>query len=210
MITEDKINANYLKFIQYLEKYNCYSEQMITEIGDKIKIAPYSAQLEFGGAEPGGLIDVTLNTLCRIGAEINQYAFGNNGNIDKPINHPLLCVNQNMLMKVLLLINISKVVSFVPNDSTWHKEKLGKMYNFIDFNTRLKLGQRSIYLCQKYGITLEEEEFEAFLALDNISIEDSESYHSPLYILVKSAIMFTSTELYKKQKNNTIKNIIEN
>ena len=101
MITEDKINANYLKFIQYLEKYNCYSEQMIIEIGDKIKIAPYSTQLEFGGAEPGGLIDVTLNTLCRIGAEINQYAFGNNGNIDKPINHPLLCVNQNMLMKVL-------------------------------------------------------------------------------------------------------------
>ncbi len=210
MITEDKINANYLKFIQYLEKYNCYSEQMIIEIGDKIKIAPYSAQLEFGGAEPGGLIDVTLNTLCRIGAEINQYAFGNNGNTDKPINHPLLCVNQNMLMKVLLLINISKVVSFIPNDSTWHKEKLGKMYNFIDFNTRLKLGQRSIYLCQKYGITLEEEEFEAFLALDNISIEDGENYHSPLYVLVKSAIMFTNIELYKKQKNNTIKNIIEN
>ena len=32
----EKININYLKFIEYLQKYNCYSEQMMNDLGEKI------------------------------------------------------------------------------------------------------------------------------------------------------------------------------
>ena len=61
MLTEEKINANFLKFRNYLEKYDCFSEEMFNEIGEKIKYAPFSREKEYGGAEPGSLIDVTLN-----------------------------------------------------------------------------------------------------------------------------------------------------
>ena len=196
MLTEEKLNANYLKFINYLQKYNCYSEDMMKELGEKIKVAPYSMERDMGGAYDGAMIDVTLNTLCKIGAQINNNAMGANGG-DK-IAHPLLAVNNNMLMRVLLLINIAKAEMFTPNKSEWHKKNLGRMYEFVENKTKLKLGARSLYLCQKYGIQLEEEEFEAFLTIDNPD-DTGERFQSPLYTMVKATKMFTLVELRQKQ-----------
>ena len=194
-LSPEKININYLKFIEYLQKYNCYSEQMMNDLGEKIKNAPYTMSVEYGGAEQGGLIDVTLNTLCRIGVQINVNVMGTNGK-DK-IQHPLLYVNPNMLMKVLLLLNIAKADMFIENKNSWQREKLGKMYDFADHKTKLKLGQRSLFICQKYGIKLEEEEFEAFYSMDNVD-ENGEAFQSPLYTIVKTAKMLTSVELRQK------------
>ena len=196
MLTEEKLNANYLKFINYLQKYNCYSEDMMKELGEKIKLAPYSMERDMGGAYDGAMIDVTLNILCKIGAQINNNAMGANGG-DK-IAHPLLAVNNNMLMRVLLLINIAKAEMFTPNKSEWHKKNLGRMYEFVENKTKLKLGARSLYLCQKYGIQLEEEEFEAFLTIDNPD-DTGERFQSPLYTMVKATKMFTLVELRQKQ-----------
>lgn len=196
MLTEEKLNANYLKFINYLQKYNCYSEDMMKELGEKIKLAPYSMERDMGGAYDGAMIDVTLNMLCKIGAQINNNAMGANGG-DK-IAHPLLSVNNNMLMRVLLLINIAKAEMFTPNKSEWHRKNLGRMYEFVENKTKLKLGARSLYLCQKYGIQLEEEEFEAFLTIDNPD-DTGERFQSPLYTMVKATKMFTLVELRQKQ-----------
>ena len=196
MLTEEKLNANYLKFINYLQKYNCYSEDMMKELGEKIKVAPYSMERDMGGAYDGAMIDVTLNMLCKIGAQINNNAMGANGG--EKIAHPLLAVNNNMLMRVLLLINIAKAEMFTPNKSEWHKKNLGRMYEFVENKTKLKLGARSLYLCQKYGIQLEEEEFEAFLTIDNPD-DTGERFQSPLYTMVKATKMFTLVELRQKQ-----------
>ena len=196
MLTEEKLNANYLKFINYLQKYECYSEDMMKEIGEKIKLAPYSMERDMGGAYDGGMIDVTLNILCKIGAQINNNAMGTNGG--EKTAHPLLAVNNSMLMRVLLLINIAKAEMFIPNKSEWHRKNLGKMYELAECKTKPKLGARSLYLCQKYGIHLEEEEFEAFLTIDNPD-DNGERFQSPLYTMVKATKMFTLVELRQKQ-----------
>lgn len=190
-MTPDKINANYLLFMQYLKKYDCYSEEMIKDIGDKIKIAPYSKEVEYGGAEPGSLIEVTLYKLCKIGAQINNKALGkNNGDT---VSHPYLCVSQYMLMRVLLLMNLAKAEIFEPVTEDW-KMRRGIMYDFVEMKTKMKLGQRSLYMCQKYGIKLSEEEFDAFSTID-ISDETGERFLSPLYAIVKTAKMLTLIEL---------------
>ncbi len=206
MLSENKITANYLNFIKYLEKYECYSEQMFIELGEKIKYAPYNMSLEHGGAEPGSMINITLNFLCKIAVEINQKVFiGNDGKI----NYPNLAVNQKMLMRVLLLSNIAKADMFVENPSEWHKKNLGKMYDFnTNLKTKLNLGQRSLYLCQKYGIILEEEEYEAFLSLDEDN-NNSERFQTPLYSIIKTAKMFTQVNLRQEYLNNKTTNTIE-
>lgn len=193
MLSETKINSNYLNFIKYLEKYHCYSEEMMNEIGDKIKLAPYSMNTNYGGAEAGSLIDVTLNTLCKIGAQLNNNTLGANGG--EKISHPHLCVNNDMLMRVLLLLNVAKAEMFVHADA-WHINH-GMPYTFAENKTKLKLGERSLYLCQKYGIKLEEEEFEAFLTIDKED-DSGERFQSPLYTVVKAAKMFTLVELRQK------------
>lgn len=190
-MTPDKINANYLLFMQYLKKYDCYSEEMIKDIGDKIKIAPYSKEVEYGGAEPGSLIEVTLYKLCKIGAQINNKALGKNSG--DTVSHPYLCVSQYMLMRVLLLMNLAKAEIFEPVTEDW-KMRRGIMYDFAEMKTKMKLGQRSLYMCQKYGIKLSEEEFDAFSTID-ISDETGERFLSPLYAIVKTAKMLTLIEL---------------
>ena len=161
MPTPEKINANYLLFVKYLEKYDCYSEDMMKEIGEKI------------------------NT----------------------VSHPNLCVNQYMLMRVLLLMNIAKAEIFEPTTEDW-KVRRGIMYEFVEMKTKMKLGQRSLYLCQKYGIKLSEEEFDAFSTID-ISDETGERFLSPLYAVVKTAKMLTLIELRQEYLRSIEKNKFE-
>ena len=49
-ITEEKINRNYLLWIDYLKKYNCYSDSLIEEYGEKIKMASFAMNETSGGA----------------------------------------------------------------------------------------------------------------------------------------------------------------
>lgn len=163
-LSEEKLNLNYLKFIEYLQKYNCYSESMIEEIGELIKLAPMTMNEADGGAYPGAMIDITLNVVCKIGFSLNEKVFGKN---DKDvISYPALYVNNNVLIRSLLIMNISKSITYVINQNEWSR-KNGKLYEFNpDVKTTLKLGQRCLYMCNKYGITLSEEEFEAITNLD--------------------------------------------
>lgn len=204
MLTEEKINQNYLTFVKKLETYGCYSEEMMNEIGDKVKYGTYSMQDEYGGCYAGSLVEVTLQTLCRIGYEINENAFGKNGK--ETFSHPLLAVNTAKLMRVLLLLNLGKAEMFVEETEQW-KIKKGIMYKFRDFDTNLKLGARTLFLCQKYGVKLEEDEYEAILSIDD-SEDNGARFRNPLYTLVKAVKLFTMVEL-KQKWNTTHKNYEE-
>ncbi len=194
MLKEEKINQNYLTFLKKLETYDCYSEEMMNDIGDKVKYGTYSMQDEYGGCYAGSLVEITLQTLCRIGYEINENVFGKNGK--EAFAHPYLAVNTNKLMRVLLLLNLAKAEMFVDETEQW-KIKKGIMYKFKDFETSLKLGARTLFLCQKYGIKLEEDEYEAILSIDDAE-DNGARFRSPLYTLVKSVKLFTLVELRRK------------
>lgn len=196
MLSEDRINQNYLIFIKKLEAYGCYSEEMMQDMGECIKYASYTRHDDYGGCYDGSLIDVTLHTLCRIGFEINEKAFGRCGDKDAEISHPYLAVNTNKLMRVLLLLNIAKADMFVPETEQW-KIKRGQMYSFKDFDTSMRLGERTLFLCQKYGIVLDEDEYEAILATDEET--NGERFRTPLYTLVKATKAFTMVELRMKK-----------
>lgn len=203
MLTQEKINQNYLTFIKKLETYGCYSEEMMNEIGEKVKHASYSMSDEYGGCYDGSLVDVTLYTLCRIGFEINEKAFGKNGDETKPFSHPLLSVNTNKLMRVLLLTNIAKAVMFEEETEQWRIKK-GQMYKFHNFDTSMKLGARTLFLCQKYGVKLEEDEYEAIMSIDE-SEDNGARFRTPLYTIAHCARLFAMVELRRKWlSENTI------
>ena len=197
-ISEEKINKNYILWLDCLKKYNCYSEDFINDYGDLIKNASFAMNKTSGGAYQGSLLDVVLGNLCVIAAHINEYGFGLNAK--GVIRHPFLQVDKNSLMKVLLLQHISKAELFVSCNEQW---KINKGI-FYDFNpsllTSLKLGDRSVYLCQRYGIKLTEEEFDAMKVLDKEE-DKTNSFITPLAELVKIANQLTAIELYQKHKN---------
>ena len=202
MLTESKINSNYLAYVKRLEKYNCYSEQMMNEMGDAIKTCSFGMTEDSGCAYDGAMIDVVLNTLCKIAYHINEIGFGD--------EHPFVRVNFDMLMRVLLLQHIGKAQMYVSETEVWRKKK-GFNYNFNDeLASNLKLGERSLYLCQKYGIQLSEEEYEAIRVIDKTEDGKTDLYSSPLAILVKFVNILGAVELKRKYKaENKSKNETE-
>lgn len=195
MITEEKINSNYVLWIERLKKYNCYSEEMINEIGDKIKNASFSLSASTGSAYKGSMIDTVLNHLCTIAYHINEDAFGLNSK--QKNKHNSLKVNFDTLMRVLLLQHISKAELFIEQNEQWKINK-GYLYDFNnDISTSLKTGERSIYLLQKYGVKLSEEEFEAMRIIDKEEDFKNNSYMTPLSAIVKIANQFTAIETYR-------------
>ena len=197
-LTEEKINKNYLLWIEQLKKYNCYSEELIEDYGDKIKIASFSLNDISGSAYQGSLLDVVLYNLCAIANHINEKAFGMNNKGKVQHNH--LYVNKSNLFKVLLLQHISKSEMFVPVTEQWKINK-GIFYEFNpNLMTSMKLGERSLFICSKYGIQFTEEEYAAMKVLDKDE-DKTNSFITPLEQLVKISNQLTAIETYQKNKN---------
>lgn len=202
MLTEEKINSNFVIYCEKLKQYGCYSQRMMDEIGNSIKVASFGLDENSGSAYCGSMIDVVLTSLCVIGAHINTNAFGIGKN-GKP-QHPFLLVDNNSLMKVLLLQHISKSMIFVPEDNDWFVKK-GKLYKFNDsLETSLKVGERSIHLCMKYGIQLSDEEFEAMRIIDRDDLDKNNAFTTPLSLLVRMANQLTTVERYRRYRKTVM------
>lgn len=191
-ITEEKKNLNFTMWIKKLKDYGCYSESMMTEMGEKIRNSTFNINEQNGACYDGALIDTVLFNLCTLAFHVNDLAFGG-----EKAKHPFLNVNINMLMRVLLLQHIAKAEFFVPQTEPWKKNK-GYLYDFANnMETQLKLGERSAFLCLKYGIHLSEAEYEAMTIIDK---EDKtfNSHQNPLAVLVKMINQLVQVELQRK------------
>jgi hypothetical protein len=198
-LTEEKRNLNFVLWTKKLKDYNCYSESLINELGDKLKNASFSMNESNGGCYEGALIEVILNNLCTLGYHINELAFGLNSKGKR--NHPFLNVNTEMIMRVLLLQHISKAEYFITQTENWKKNK-GYLFDFNgELETQLKMGERSAFLCMKHGIQLSEIEFEAMTIVDK---DDKcfNSHQNQLVVLVKTINQLVAVELQRKYDYN--------
>lgn len=198
-LTEEKRNLNFVLWTKKLKDYNCYSESLINELGEKLKNASFNMNEANGGCYEGSLIEVILNNLCTLGYHINELAFGLNDKGKR--NHPFLNVNTEMIMRVLLLQHISKAEYFITQTENWKKNK-GYLFDFNgELETQLKMGERSAFLCMKHGIQLSEIEFEAMTIVDK---DDKcfNSHQNQLAVLVKTINQLVAVELQRKYDYN--------
>lgn len=194
-LSEEKRNVNFALWVKKLKDYNCYSETLINEFGDRLTNASFNISETNGGCYEGSLIDIVLNNLCTLGCHINNLALGVNQN--NKVKHPFLCTNVDMLMRVLLLQHIAKAEMFVPQTENWKKNK-GYLYDFNgELPSQLKLGERSAYMCMKHGIQLSEVEYEAMTIIDKDE-KTFNSHQTPLATLVRAINQLVSVELQRK------------
>lgn len=188
-IANKEIEANFDKWVKRLQTYGCYSEEMINEYGELIKKATYGMNEDSGSAYNGSLLDIVLNKLC-------LYSFNINNTLSDTMK-----VNKDSLLKVLLLQHISKCEMFVPQTVEWLRKK-GTLYEFNqDIKGQLKTGERSAYICMKYGIPLTEEEYEAIRVIDKDIDDKSQYYASPLATIVKMTNMLVNADLRENYKS---------
>lgn len=188
-ISNKEIEANFDKWVKRLQTYECYSEEMISKYGELIKKATYGMNEDSGSAYDGSLLNIVLNKLC-------LYSFNINNTLSDTMK-----VNKDSLLKVLLLQHISKCEIFVPQTVEWLRKK-GTLYEFNqDIKGQLKTGERSAYMCMKYGIPLTEEEYEAIRVIDKDIDDKSQYYASPLATIVRMTNMLVNADLRENYKS---------
>lgn len=192
MITNKEMESNFDKWIKRLQTYNCYSKELINTYGDLLKKASYGMSEDSGSAYDGSLLDIVLNKLC-------LYSFNINNTLSESMK-----VNKESLLKVLLLQHISKCEMFVEQTVDWQRKR-GVLYEFNpEIKGQLKTGERSAYICMKYGINLTEEEYEAIRIIDKDNDDKSQYYASPLATIVKMTNLLVNADLRESYKK-TIK-----
>lgn len=184
MLTEEKINSNYATFIDKLSNIGVNTEQLVNLIGEeKLKKATYAINSDSGMAFDGSLIYFSLCKIAKLAILINNQVFSS------------IKVNQDSLLKVSLLHQISKSLMFEENDSQWEKTNRGLLYKYSKLEGALRCGERSAYICLKCGIDLTPEEFEAMKIIDKDSDDNySKYFSSPLSLILKSAVDLTAAE----------------
>lgn len=178
---KEKIIANTKKYLETANKHGAMTDELQAFLGEEFIKAPASTLTKLHNAFEGGLIDHILRVMK------HAYLINKNNLIDK------LKVDESSLFKIVLLHSIGKAKLYVPETSDWHRNNQGKMYNFNEDLTSIKVGERSAYYALSNGVELSEEEYTSIVNFDKVDDSQSEWHNTTggdiLKIAIKLAIM---------------------
>lgn len=149
--------------------------ELCKEVKDRLAAAPASTRTDYVGAYPGGLVEYSLNVL-KIAKDLNKVF---NASIDS-----------DSLIITSLFHDIGKLGDtkndyYVEQESDWHRNKLGMMYDFNSEVTRIPVCQRSLWWLNSSGCPLSAEEVSAISSLHHMNqMYASEVYESPMLTVV--------------------------
>lgn len=186
MDLKEKIIKNKDKFDKTNKLYNLLTDDLLNFLGEDLYGAPASNMESMYNAFPGGLIDYIL-TVTKYGIKVNE------------ILPETQRVDKESIIKVCFLHQLGKVKLFKLCESEWHRKNQGKMYEFNEDLTSMRVGERSAYYSLKYGVTLSDEEYQSIINYDK-SNDDKQSkwYGSTLSTILRLANELAITEC----KNN--------
>ena len=175
-LSKEEIVANTKRYLDTAkgEKFGFMTPELETLLGAEFIKAPASTMLKLNNAFEGGLVAHIIKVMG------HAYTI-NNGMIDT------LKVPMKSLIKVVYLHAIGKAKLYVPNPSKWHRENLGKMYEFNEDLTSMSVGERSVLYALSSGITLTDDEYVAIVNHDKSDDLSSEWYNPTVGDILKCA-----------------------
>lgn len=176
------IEKNKKIFKKTVETYDIFTPKLIEFLGDALFTAPASTMITLHNSFEGGLIDHLIR-VAKYAAMFNEIL---------PEN--LKCSKESVL-KVAFLCEIGKTFLYKPCESDWHRKTQGKLYDFVEDNVSMKVGERSVFYALSNGVILTEEETQAILGFERSEDDKMAKWHSvPLTRVLKSAIEFAIME----------------
>ena len=146
--------ATYKTILSRLEDDNINT--LLESLGERICIAPANSNNKQYGCYPGGIV-VTSTKLAKAMQALNEF----HGNP----------VDIKSVYKIGLLHDVGRLGTIeadwlLPQDSDWHREKLGNEFK-VNFDLpKLTHLQRTLFLLNHFQVKLTEEEFFALVSLD--------------------------------------------
>lgn len=139
---------------------------MANDLGERLALAPASSRKEHHSAFPGGLVFHSLQVLGN--AMRLTGAFG-------------WKVPKESLILVCLFHDLGKVGDekndyYVVQTDAWRSKNLGEEYTYNKELQYMTVPDRSLYLCQKFGLQLSVEEFVAIKIHDGQYADENSVY----------------------------------
>lgn len=144
----------YKTILSRLEDQNILT--LLEELGERICLAPANSNNKQYGCYPGGIV-VTSTKLAKAMQALNDFH-----------GTP---VDIKSIYKIGLLHDIGRIGTIesdwlLPQDSDWHREKLGNEFK-INFDLpKLSHLQRTLFILNHFQVKLTEEEYFALVSLD--------------------------------------------
>lgn len=167
-ISAEKIEENYNKFISLCKKLGDRSPavlKMMDDIGERFALAPASAKLDYHCAFAGGLCDHSLRVLQ------NAYKLMQTWEFEFPKESIII----SCLFHDLGKVGDDKEDYYVTQKEDW-KYKRGEVFDYNKNMKYMSVTDRSLWLLQKYGVQLSQDEYLAISLSDGQYVESNRSY----------------------------------
>lgn len=166
----EEIEANWKRYRSLLEKNtgdrSDAVKSMLDAVEDRLAVCPASGRKDYHRATPGGLVEHSLRvlrnamTLCK--------AFG----WELPKESLVIACCFHDLGK----LGNEDQDYYVPQDSDWHRDKLGEVYKHNKEIRYMTVPQRGVWLCQHFGVRLTHDEYMAILLNDGWILQENKPY----------------------------------
>lgn len=175
-LSAEEIQKNYNTFISCIESTLSPERQekvkaMLEDLGEEMALAPASGKNWYHGAYAGGYI-VHVLKVVKAAIKVKNLFESLGGKVD---------FTDEELIFSALFHDLGKVgdvgkPNYLVQDSDWHRKNQGSMFknnSELDF---MLIPDRSLYLLQKYGITLTQKEYLAIMLHDGLFEETNKPY----------------------------------
>jgi hypothetical protein len=173
----EQMADNLAKFYSLIDKYISSPRkdkllEMYKDIEETLATSPASTKISHHNAFAGGYLDhVNRVTEAALVFEKVWDKFGQSKNYTteelafSALNHDLGKLGTN------------DEPVYIPNQSQWHRENQGLMFNYNPAIAHMRIAERSLFVLQKYGIQVSENEFLAIRLHDGLYEEANKQYY---------------------------------
>ena len=158
---EEKMKQTWEKYQSLCERLGDENIDIFLEImGERLLMCPASLRENEYNSRPGGLVEHALDVALAM----------------KSINETLkLGVSTSSILKVGLLHEIGKIGD-EEKDSEWHRNNLKQNYKYNEGAAKMSISHRTLYLLQKFGIKLTQDEWIAIQIAPGSHYEENRFY----------------------------------
>ena len=176
-LSPEKLAENLDRFYGLINKYISGERKdrlldMYKQLEETLVTSPASTKVSHHNAFIGGYVDHVIRvTEAALVFEKVWDKFGQNKNYTTEelafaaINHDLGKLGTN------------DEPVYIPNQSQWHRENQGLMFNYNPAIAHMRIAERSLFVLQSFGIKVSENEFLGIRLHDGLYEEANKSYY---------------------------------
>ena len=174
-LTAEKIQANYEKHLKIVDTYigdrKDSIKEMLSHMEETYVMAPASGKTWYHNAFAGGYVD-HVNRVVQYAIEQSRLYEKMGGTLDYTDEQLVF----SALFHDLGKIGDGDAPNYIPQTDKWRQDKLSEMYTFNPDLQFMLIPDRSLFILQKFGIKVNQNEFLGIRCHDGVFDKANEAY----------------------------------